>query len=352
MRRLPVFFVLDVSESMLGDNLTQMEQGLAWIVHGLRRDPHALDSVYLSVIAFAGKAETIVPLVDVASFYPPKLPVGSGTALGMALTHLMTELDRVVIRTTSERKGDWQPIVYLFTDGKPTDSTDIPLTRWQRDYRLRAHVVAVALGPYADLAVLKQLTDNVLLFQNSQAADFTKFIQWVTASVTAQSRSVGDSALGGVQLAKIDEALLQIVKDIPIASPTQADQDCVALVGRCQTTRKPYLMKYERNTQNLATAHFSVPTRGYRLTGCHPVGEAYFAWSDPGSDALKINTEELIGAPGCPHCGNPTAFAMCVCGGLLCLAGPGEATCPWCSRSLSFSADGGNSDFDVRRGRG
>lgn len=67
MRRLPLFFVLDCSESMVGDNLKKMEDGLQAIVRALRADPHALETVYVSVVAFAGVARTIAPLVELVS---------------------------------------------------------------------------------------------------------------------------------------------------------------------------------------------------------------------------------------------------------------------------------------------
>ena len=51
MRRLPIFLLLDVSESMAGDGLRQLQQGIERLVAGLRRDPHALESVFLSAIA-------------------------------------------------------------------------------------------------------------------------------------------------------------------------------------------------------------------------------------------------------------------------------------------------------------
>jgi uncharacterized protein YegL len=54
MRRLPIFILLDVSESMVGDNLRQLQQGLDMLVRDLRTDPHALETVYLSAIVFAG----------------------------------------------------------------------------------------------------------------------------------------------------------------------------------------------------------------------------------------------------------------------------------------------------------
>ena len=44
--------------------------------------------------------------------------------------------------------------------------------------------------------------------------------------------------------------------------------------------------------------------------------------------ARTINTDALIGAPGCPHCGNRFGLAMCGCGQIFCVSGTGEATCP------------------------
>ncbi|MGH8581585.1 MAG: TerY-C metal binding domain-containing protein [Gammaproteobacteria bacterium] len=352
MRRLPLFFLLDVSESMLGDELRKMEEGLSSIVRSLRRDPHALETVYLSVIAFAGVARTIAPLVDLVSFYPPKLPIGSGTSLGAALNQLMVEIDRSVVKTTADRKGDWKPIVYLFTDGKPTDAVDPAIERWNRDYARKTDLVAVALGRYADLSVLQRLTEHVLVFEDAGEGDFSKFIQWITASVTMQSKGVGEGRSEGLSLAKLDDSVLAVVKDAQLPAKGAADKDCVVLAGRCQKTRKPYLIKYDRVSQTVATNDFKLDTSYYQLTVCCPVDDAYFEWSDKTASDLKANTSELAGVPGCPYCGNPSAFARCGCGGLLCVLGPGMATCPWCEQQVRFEAGAGEEGFDVRRGRG
>lgn len=76
MRRLPVYFLIDVSESMIGDPIRQVEDGMAAIIRELKTDPYALETVWVSIIAFAGQARTLVPLQDVISFYPPRFPIG------------------------------------------------------------------------------------------------------------------------------------------------------------------------------------------------------------------------------------------------------------------------------------
>lgn len=346
MRRLPIFFVLDCSESMIGENLKKLNDGLQMIISDLKRDPHALETVYISVIAFAGVAKTIAPLVEVVSFYPPRIPLGGGTNLGGALDELASQIDRNVIKTTADRKGDWKPIVYLLTDGRPTDDYTAAVKRWKEQHAKKANLIAIGLGLSADLNILRQLTDNVLLFEDTSEGDFTKFVKWITASVVAHSRSVGDEP--PPLLAKTDQ-IVRLAKDEVARA---YDDSCVTLVGRCNKTRRPYLIKYERPNVNLSSLNFKVNLNRFNLTGCFPIDEDYFSWSDNSVSALQVNTSELEGVPGCPHCGNSTAFAVCGCGKLVCVNGPEEVNCPWCQKNIQFRDNGGDYDFDVSRGKG
>ncbi|AUB80407.1 TerY-C metal binding domain-containing protein [Candidatus Thiodictyon syntrophicum] len=350
MRRLPVFLVLDVSESMAGDNLFRLEEGIGTIVSTLRTNPQALDTVWLSVIAFAGIAETLVDLQDLAAFRAPALPMGGGTCLGLALDHVMNEIDRQVATPGRDRKGDWRPIVYLFTDGKPTDQVAAARSRWHDHYATRADLVAVAIGRYADQATLRSLTEHVLLFDDTAPGGFEVFVRWLTESVSVQSQRIGEPGSGRLSLAKADPNVMQPLTTAGALVPG-SDQDCVVLVGRCQGTARPYLLKYDRETLPIATDAFSIELSGYRIAGCYPLTEDYFRWSGAGGAGGSANTADLMGGAACPHCGNPITVALCGCGKLMCLRGPGEATCPWCREDLRFapSADQG---FDVERRQG
>jgi uncharacterized protein YegL len=334
---------------MVGENIKNMEHGLQSVVATLCTDPHALETVHVSVIAFAGIAKTIVPLIEVSSFYLPKLPLGGGTSLGAGLNVLMSEIDNSVVRSTPDAKGDWKPIVYLFTDGQPTDDPMPEIARWNAKYAHRVTLIAVGLGKGVDFSILKKLTENVVIFENTKESDFTQFVRWISSSVVAQSKSVGES-LENIGLPALDDQVVKIVKD----SIPAIDGASVTLVGRCQKTHKPYIIKYDREIQEVTTRDFKLDVTNYLLSGCYPLEESYFAWTDNKVADLKVNTESLINSPGCPHCGNGTAFAVCECGKLLCINGPGEVACPWCEKSVIFGSqpqtdEGG---FNVTRGRG
>lgn len=349
MRRLPIYLMLDVSESMAGDNLRQLQQGLERLVATLRTDPHALETVYLSTIVFAGKPRTLSPLTELAMFYAPRLPIGSGTSLGAALHHLMDEIDRSVLRTTPEQKGDWRPVVYLMTDGKPTDEVESALARWKAGFSERVTLVAIGVGKHAALTTLRRFTDDVVLLDATSDEEFKRFVDWVSKSVVAQSRSVAMAPVAGVNLAKLDPSILQRISDL--ATAVSVDEDLVVLTGRCQTNKLPYLLKYDRLPQLLNRPGFNMNVDVFTLSGVFALEQDYFALSDERAMLRTVHTDALIGSPGCPHCGNPIGFAMCSCGQIMCIRGEGEATCPACGCECNFS-QGDGEGFDVARSRG
>ncbi len=352
MRRLPIFMLLDLSESMVGDNLRQLQQGISRLVGTLRTDPHALETVHLSVIGFAGQARTLAPLTELGMFYPPRLPVGAGTSLGAAMQHLMDEIGRNVVPSSPERKGDWRPVVYLMTDGKPTDDIEPAVARWQREFASRVTLVAIGIGQQASLATLARFTEHVLQLDASDDEDFRRFVDWVSMSVAAHSRSVSVNKSDAVSLAKIDSDILRKVQEIGQAA--KVDEDYVILAAACQTNRLPYLIKYERvpgNLGNLAQAGLAMNVDYYRLTGVFALEQDYFDMSDKRGLARTVNSDTLLGSPGCPHCGNPIGFAICSCDQIMCLAGPGPATCPGCGKEGNFGMSQGDG-FEVSRVRG
>jgi uncharacterized protein YegL len=349
MRRLPIYMLFDVSESMAGDNLRQLQQGLERLVASLRTDPHALETVYLSTIVFAGKPRTLTPLTELALFYPPRLPLGSGTSLGAALHHLMDEIDRSVLRTTPQQKGDWRPVVYLMTDGKPTDEFESALARWHAGFSQRVTLVAIGVGKHAALEALRRFTDDVVLLDVASDEDFKRFVDWVSKSVVAQSRSVAMSPAAGVNLAKLDPSILKRISELETAA--SVDEDLVVLTGRCQSNKLPYLLKYEKLPTLLERPGFKLNVDVFALSGVFALEQDYFALSDERAMIRTVNSDSLIGAPGCPHCGNPIGFAMCRCGQIMCIRGEGKAICPACDTECDFHQGDGDG-FDVVRSRG
>jgi uncharacterized protein YegL len=350
MRRLPIFFLIDISESMVGEPIQQVEEGLATIIQALKTDPYAIETVWVSIIVFAGQPKTLVPLQEIINFYPPRFPIGGGTSLSKGLGHLMYELRRNIVKTTYEQKGDWKPIVFLFTDGVPTDDTRTAITEWKENWQRTANMVAISFGSETDTNVLRELTDNVLLFKNTDAAAYKHFFKWVTDSIKTSSERVDQNG-SGFELAKLDDATLS---KIDLAKPEPAgrytDNNYVVLAAKCQNTKRPYLMKYRKTLNPSGFSEMEFDTLAYRLVGAFQVDQTYYELSDDTSGSSKINSDELIGSPTCPCCGNQIGFAMCSCGKVHCIGDEQVSTCPWCGTQGTYGI--GEGGFDVNRTQG
>jgi uncharacterized protein YegL len=350
MRRLPIYFLIDISESMVGDQIQQVEEGMANIIKAIKTDPHAIETVWISIIVFAGKAKTLVPLQEVVSFYPPKFPIGGGTSLSNGLGHLMFELRKNIVKNTLEQKGDWKPIIFLFTDGVPTDDTKSAITEWKQNWGRSANMVAISFGDETNTQLLGELTENVLHFNNSNNEDYKKFFKWVTDSIRTSSISVENND-SGFEMAKLDGDIISKI-DLSKTTPPKknVDSNFVVLSAKCQNTKRPYLMKYRKVVYPSSLGGLEFETLSYRLVGAFQVNESYFELSDEKGMQAKVNSSELIGAPSCPCCGNQFAFAVCQCQKIHCIGDEEQSTCPWCGNTATYGTSEGG--FDVNRAQG
>lgn len=347
MRRLPIYFLVDVSESMIGDPIQQVQEGMKSIIQELRTDPYALETAFVSIIAFAGKAQTISPLTELYKFYPPTFPIGGGTSLGTALHHLMDEMDSSLVRTTLNQKGDWKPIVFLFTDGTPTDDPTAAFARWNEVYRRKANLVVISIGDNVDTQLFDSISDNVLRLNQTDEMSFKAFFKWVTASIKTTSMSVSDQGIDDVKLAPIRGINLE---KVDTSRPRPVDENFVVLLSKCSNTKRTYLVKYARRNGSLPIEGLEeFAHTEYRLVGAYPVDEATYSGLSDGQSNRKINTELLRGIPTCPCCGNQLGVVVCECGNIMC--SDGETACPWCGLQgeLGGIESGG---IDITRGMG
>jgi len=198
-RRLPIYLVLDTSGSMSGEPIESLKTGVGMLLSTLRQDPQALETAYLSVITFDSSAKQVVPLTELAAFQQPVIQATGVTYMGAALRLVAECRDREVRKSTAEVKGDWKPLVFLMTDGQPTDDFAAGLAEFQK--RNWGLVVACAAGSGADASLLKQITENVVVLETADQATIKKFFLWVSASISSASASVAN----GIDISKGDQ---------------------------------------------------------------------------------------------------------------------------------------------------
>lgn len=354
MRRLPIFFVIDVSESMAGEPIKQVEQGLRSIITELKKDPYALETAFVSIIVFAGKAKTLVPLTDIISFYPPKFSIGAGTGYGNALRHLINEINTHVKKSTHETKGDWKPIIYFMTDGNPTDNYVIDMGAWEQGWKDKSNAVVISMGDNADHSILNRISSNVLSFDDTNPEAYKEFFKWVTGSIKTQSQKVETEMNDGdIDMSGFDKSKLKKIDPFDPKKVSSQDEQYAIFYGKCQKSKEDYLIKYRKGTHTLGFEGLPhLRGQNYRLQGSYALDQEYrnLSTAESINSVSRVSTEMLRGMPNCPSCSNRFAMCICQCGGIFCVDDGGVHTCPHCNITSQYGAGSGHIDIDRQQG--
>lgn len=193
LRRLPVFLLLDISGSMMGAPVQALQEGVALFKREVENDTFARETVWVGVITFGRQVENATGgLVPIEQFSPPVLEAGGYTPLGQALRLLIETLDRDVKKARiGGEKGDWKPLVFILTDGQPTDN-------WQearaeivnRKDRKVVQVITVGCGPEIDQKTLRDIAIGPSFQMDADSMSFAAFFRWISQTVKTVSQGL------------------------------------------------------------------------------------------------------------------------------------------------------------------
>ncbi|MEI7687676.1 MAG: TerY-C metal binding domain-containing protein, partial [Planctomycetota bacterium] len=230
----------------------------------------------------------------------------------------------------------YKPLVFLLTDGQPTDDWESAarMLRAANNPRI-ANIYAIGCGPDVDVEALRQVTDIVLLLSDLSAQGFKKFFVWLSASVQTASVRLETNPNQPIDMPALPDSL-----QVAARTSQRLEGDAprqLFLQVRCQKSGRPYLMRYARSPNG----------RHYQAIASHPLE----VLEEDANDFLPpIQSELLDGVPPCPYCENQVA-GKCPCGTLFCNAEhpEGPVICPSCRMELT---SGGPGSFEVRRSQG
>jgi uncharacterized protein YegL len=184
--RCPCVLVLDVSGSMSGRPISELNTGLKQLQKELAGDSLASKRVEIAVVTF-GPVKVLHDFVSAESFQASRLEVEGGTPMGEAI---LEALELVRLRKQQYQANGvayYRPWVFLITDGAPTDDWH-PAAKAVKDGEANKALAFFPVGVEgADMEVLRQLSARPPL--KLKALMFRELFQWLSNSLAGVSRS-------------------------------------------------------------------------------------------------------------------------------------------------------------------
>ncbi len=185
--RVPCVLLLDLSGSMAGAAIAELNTGLDVYRNSLRSDSLAASRVEVAIVKFGGSVAVLSDFATVAEFQLPVLTPGGETPMGAAVN---SAIDMVQKRKSVYRAngiGFYRPWIFLITDGAPTDDWHAAAERVKQGEASKAFSFFAVGVEGADFKVLGQLSTRTPL--RLKGLQFSELFRWLSNSQQSVSRS-------------------------------------------------------------------------------------------------------------------------------------------------------------------
>jgi uncharacterized protein YegL len=193
--RCPCILTLDVSSSMGGQPITELNQGIQQFYEEIRTDEVAVYSVEIGIVTFSSDARVITPIRSAEGPVPPTLEAEGSTSLGEGLNLALDILEERKNLYKQTGISYFQPWLILLTDGAPTDEWESAAQRvHQLAGQRKLSFFGIAVGEGANMQTLSEICPPERPPVRLKGVRFRELFEWLSKSMSAVSGSrMGDS---------------------------------------------------------------------------------------------------------------------------------------------------------------
>ena len=185
--RVPSILLLDVSGSMGGQPIEELNEGLQQYKTELSGDSVASKRVEVAVVTFGGHVRVETPFCTADHFVPPLLAADGDTPMGQAIMEAVTMLrDRKDLYRANGIMF-YRPWIFLITDGAPTDEWRAAAQRVHEGEGKKEFTFFAVGVQGAQMETLKQISVREPVMLKKLA--FRDLFTWLSNSQQAVSRS-------------------------------------------------------------------------------------------------------------------------------------------------------------------
>jgi uncharacterized protein YegL len=187
--RVPCVLLLDVSGSMSGQPIAELNEGLLTLRDTLAADSLASKRAEIAIVTFGGTVNTIQDFVTARIFQPPHLHATGGTPMGEAI---LAGLDMIAQRKATYRANGvsyYRPWIFLITDGgpNPDDPWQAATERVKQGEAGKSFAFFTVGVEGADFGVLSQIATRAPV--KLKGLNFRDLFLWLSQSMQAVSQS-------------------------------------------------------------------------------------------------------------------------------------------------------------------
>ena len=189
--RVACVLVLDVSGSMSGRLIEELNAGLSIFKDTLMADRLASLRAEVAIVTFGGSVTLHTPFTTARDFVPPTLEANGLTPMGEAINQaidLVIQEKRVYQQTGIQYYRPW---IFLITDGEPSDDWQAAAARVKQGERKKEFVFFAVGVEDADMEILQAIAAQPP--KKLRETNFRDLFLWLSQSMKAVSISnVGD----------------------------------------------------------------------------------------------------------------------------------------------------------------
>jgi uncharacterized protein YegL len=185
--RLPCVLLLDVSSSMAGKPIAELNEGLQLYRNELRADELSAKRVEVAIVTFGDEVRTVADFTTAENFQPPTLKADGNTPMGAAINMALAMILQRKVAYRANGIPYFRPWIFLITDGAPTDEWRFAAKKVKEGEEHRAFAFFAVGVTGADLALLAQIASRQPL--QLQGLRFRDLFQWLSNSQRSLSQS-------------------------------------------------------------------------------------------------------------------------------------------------------------------
>lgn len=176
--------VLDVSGSMRGTPIEELNKGLKDFYEEISSDVTTSQRLEISIITFSNTVITLQEPALVENITMPKLTASGSTEMVNAINYAIDMVDARKKWYKETNQNYYRPWIILMTDGEPDDDQDVAglAQRIQNDTRNKRYAFLPIGVEGANMAVLDQIKGNIPAMK-LQGTRFSSFFKWLSASM-------------------------------------------------------------------------------------------------------------------------------------------------------------------------